>query len=284
MHCFKEEPFMEWLVLGACGFVFVCVFFLLRYFLQGEALLALGGKALLGGMAEKIARIERGAGLGKWMEAYDKKIAGAGLLQADLRGEQIVIAKQVFALGAICFCFLPGVPWIVGVWFVLGGFFLPDIYLRDRIARRRLELVRSLPDLLDLLTLMVEAGLDLGSAIQTVLIKGRRNALGSELELCANEIRLGVSRGQALQNMANRLQIRDISIFVNTVIHAEKMGTGLSTALRVQAGANRERRMQRAEKMALEAPVKMVFPLVFFIFPVVFIVLLGPMIVQWMQK
>jgi tight adherence protein C len=218
------------------------------------------------------------------MDVYQKKIVEAGLWDGALDGEKILIAKELLASGMLIFCLLFRVPWVLSLWFIIGGFFLPDIYLRDKKNRRKIEIIRSLPDFLDMLTLIVEAGLDFGNALQIILQKGKKNALTQELELAVKEIRLGTPRATALQNMAERLKIRDINLFVSAVVQSDQMGTGLGGALRIQADTNRERRMQRAEKLALEAPVKMIFPLVFFIFPVVFIVLLGPVIVQWLQR
>ncbi len=229
-------------------------------------------------------RLQPHLGMTGWAQKYDAKIALAGLGRAELNGFRILALKELAAVGAILLCVVLRIPVLLLIWLSAGAFFLPDLYLRDRRERRRREIVRSLPDFLDMLTLVMEAGLDFGTAISTILRKSRRSALLEEVEIAAQEMRLGVPRARALQNLASRLKIQDVNVFVSAVLNAEQTGTSMASALRIQAGASRERRMQRAEKLALEAPVKMIFPLVFFIFPVIFIVLIGPIIVQWLRK
>lgn len=223
-------------------------------------------------------------GLGSFIPKYDEKISLAGLSGGELSGARVLAMKELLAIAVFLIAIGLSIPLLLAVWLGAGGFFLPDLYLKDKRAKRHREVVRSLPDLLDMLTLVMEAGLDFGSALSIILQKGRKNVLLEELEIASKEMRLGVPRAQALQNLAGRLKIQDVNVFVAAVLNAEQMGTSMAAALRVQAGASRERRMQRAEKLALEAPVKMIFPLVFFIFPVIFIVLIGPIIMQWMKK
>lgn len=167
--------------------------------------------------------------------------------------------------------------------FVLG-FFLPQIWLRDSRLRRRNAVIRDLPVYLDFLTMAVEAGLNLTGALSQAMNKGPRGAMRNELSIVLRDLRSGLSRAEALQRMAGRLDIKEITGFVNSMIQAERMGSSLANTLRVQAEQRREERFQRAEKAAMEAPVKLVFPLVVFIFPVTFIILGFPMVMKFMAE
>lgn len=274
---------MEPTPLIAAGLVFFSISLLVYYFFETSAAWKPDGTLDQTAMVKQISGFHRRLGLGKYIDGYQHKIIEAGLVGGSIDGEKILLFKEIVTLFICFFSFALDLPFIMVIWFVAGGFFLPDIYLRDRKNKRIKAVVRALPDFLDLLTLVVSAGLDFGNAVQTVIEKGKRSPLTQELEIVLREIRLGAPRATALQNMAKRLKIRDINLFINAVIQADQLGTGLAFALRNQSDSTRERRMQRAEKLALEAPVKMIFPLVFFIFPVVFIVLIGPIIGQWMK-
>jgi tight adherence protein C len=155
------------------------------------------------------------------------------------------------------------------------GFYLPFFWLRRRIARRRRLLLRALPDALDLMAIGVSAGLALDSAMLEVVEKWE-GELSREFGQVLNEIRMGISRRQALLNLVERTQIEDIRLIVAALIQAEELGSNISETLAIQAEQLRIRRRQWAEEQARKAPVKMLIPLVFLIFPALFIVLLGP--------
>jgi tight adherence protein C len=138
--------------------------------------------------------------------------------------------------------------------------------------------------MLDLLTLSVEAGLDFMSAMQRIVERRRLDALGEEFVRVLREIQLGKTRRVALKDMADRVDHPDIRLVVNSLVQADELGVGISAILRIQADQMRMRRFERAEKQANEAPVKMLFPLVAFIFPAVFLVLLGPIILQILRQ
>lgn len=163
------------------------------------------------------------------------------------------------------------------VMLVLGGFGLlgPRVWLSNRARHRQKEILKSLPDAFDLITVCVEAGLGLEAAISKVAEK-TQGAFGEELGITMREISLGKLRREALRELANRTGVPDLTAFINAVIQAESMGTSIATVLRVQADQMRMRRRQRAEQQAHAAPIKMMFPLVLFIFPSLFIVILGP--------
>jgi tight adherence protein C len=162
--------------------------------------------------------------------------------------------------------------------FFAFGFVFPYIWLSDQIKKRQQAISRALPYNIDLLTLSVEAGLDFQAALGTVVEKGQPGPLIEELSMVLSEIRLGKTRAEALRNLADRVQLADVSSFVANLIQADKMGTSLGKVLRIQTTQMRISRTHRAEKLANEAPIKMLLPLIGCIFPTVFLVLFGPII------
>ncbi|TAN38324.1 MAG: type II secretion system F family protein [Verrucomicrobia bacterium] len=167
--------------------------------------------------------------------------------------------------------------------FYLLGFTWPGLWLQRSIRDRHRRIERALPFVLDLLTLSVEAGLDFMSAIKRIIERRAVDALGEELIRAFREVQLGRTRREALRFMADRINQTDVSSVVSALVQADELGVSIGNMLRIQADLMRTRRFQRAEKLANEAPVKMLFPLTVFIFPSVFMVLLGPIIVQWLR-
>jgi tight adherence protein C len=167
---------------------------------------------------------------------------------------------------------------------VLIGFFLPAQWLRDVQTRRYKAVQRTLPVYLDFVTMAVEAGLNLTGAINQTMEKGPAGPLRHEFYLVVRDLRSGLSRSDALRRMEARLQMPEITSFVGTVIQAERMGARLGSALRTQAEQRRSERFQRAEKLAMEAPVKLIGPLMMFIFPVTFIVLGFPIAMKFLNS
>jgi tight adherence protein C len=162
------------------------------------------------------------------------------------------------------------------------GFYLPVLWLASRIKRRQREIVRQLPDTLDLLTICVEAGLGFDQAVQRVVEKSD-NELSRAFARYLQETRLGRARRVALQAMADRMDVPDVTMFVAAVIQATDLGVSMARILRVQSDQMRVRRRQRAEQEAQRAPLKMAFPLAFLIFPAILIVLLGPAALALME-
>jgi len=155
-----------------------------------------------------------------------------------------------------------------------------DLWLKNSVKVRHRSIERALPFVLDLLTLAVESGLDFMTGINRIIQKREVDPLGEELIRVFREIQVGRSRRVALQNFSERVDHTDIRAVANALIQADELGTGIGGALRIQADQIRIKRFQRAEKAGNEAPVKMLFPLVAFIFPAVFLILLGPVILQ----
>ncbi|MFZ5595953.1 MAG: type II secretion system F family protein [Bacillota bacterium] len=157
----------------------------------------------------------------------------------------------------------------------IGGWLLPDLYLKKKITERKNEVEKSLPDVLDLITVSVEAGTGFDGALLKVVEKGK-NVLSSEFLVVLQECKMGKSRKEALRDMANRVDVDDLSTFVGSIIMAEQLGIGIGNVMRLQSDQMRRKRRQRAEEQAMKAPVKMMIPMVTCIFPTIFVVLLGP--------
>ena len=162
------------------------------------------------------------------------------------------------------------------------GFKLPDIWLTRRIQARQQELTNTLPDALDMLTIAVEAGLSFDQATGEVVARWK-NELSREFRRVLYEIGVGTSRREALEHMRDRTGVPDIRSFVVAVNHAEDLGTNLGDVLNVQSEEMRTRRRQRAQEKANKVPVKMMIPMVLFIFPAMFAVILGPAVPRLMR-
>lgn len=157
------------------------------------------------------------------------------------------------------------------------GYMAPGIWLDRKIRQRKHNIQRSLPDALDLLTISVEAGLGFDVALQRVSNKWD-DELSREFRRALSDMQLGRSRREALRDMAERTGVEDVRTFVSAVIQADQLGVPMSKILRLQSDQMRVRRRQRAEELAQQAPIKMLFPMVFLIFPALFVVILGPAI------
>jgi len=166
----------------------------------------------------------------------------------------------------------------------LFGFYYPDIWLGDARKRRFKLVQKAMPMFLDFITMAVEAGLNLTGALNQVVQKGPDGPLKQEFFMVVRDLRSGLPRAEALRRMEARLQMPEVSSFVGTVIQAEKMGASLGKALRSQAEQRRTERFQRAEKQAMEAPVKLIGPLMMFIFPVTFIVIGFPIAMKFLSS
>lgn len=158
------------------------------------------------------------------------------------------------------------------------GFLVPGIWLGSKISRRQAEVQKALPDALDLLTICVEAGLDFTSSMQKVAEKWD-NELSFAFMRTVQEMQLGKLRREALRNMAESMDVPDVTSFVAAIVQADTLGVSMAKVMRIQSESMRMKRRQRAEEKGRQAPVKMMLPLVFFIFPTILIVLLGPAII-----
>ncbi len=174
----------------------------------------------------------------------------------------------------------------LGVMFsgALAGWSYPGIWLRERINSRRRELLKTLPFYLDIITLCVEAGLNMQGALTQAVAKGPKGVLRDEFQRLLRDIRAGKSRAASMRSLAARLNESSVTAFTTAVIQAESMGMNLGPILRAQADQRRTERFLRAEKLAMEAPVKLLFPLLAFIFPCTFVVLFFPIAMKFIHS
>jgi tight adherence protein C len=217
------------------------------------------------------------------------ELAGAGFRQRDtprvFAGFRIVMlvglgGAALYLAGV--FGLLRNEALILSVVAAFAGFMSPWMVLRVLQARRREEITLSLPDALDLMVICVEAGQGLNAALQSVARESSLHApaTSEELRLVNLEMSAGVARVQALRNFANRTGIEDVRALVAVLVQSDRFGTSVAQALRVHAQSLRTRRRQRAEEAARKTPVKMVFPLVFCVFPARLVVILAPGIIE----
>jgi tight adherence protein C len=167
----------------------------------------------------------------------------------------------------------------------LVGFYLPDAWLEARVRKRKETIRRGLPDALDLLVVCVEAGMGLDAAMNRVAeeIVLTNKTLSDELKLFNLEIRAGKQRQDAMKNMAARIDLEDVTSLATLLIQTDKFGTSLAQTLRVYSDTFRTKRFIKAEEIAAKLPVKLMFPMILFIFPALFVVILGPSVVRLLQ-
>jgi tight adherence protein C len=211
-----------------------------------------------------------------------KRLAAAGL-DSKISPQTFLALKSGLTGGMLLLGIFVGVsgilPAIAGVMLGFGGaaiaFIAPDYYVGMKTRRRREDINIALPDILDLLTVSVEAGLGFDAAVMKITEK-MRGPLLEELKSLTHEMRMGESRQQALKNLGDRLELPAMVSFTRSIIQADQLGISLARVLRVQANDIRNKRQMAAEEKAMKAPIKMLFPTVLFIFPAMFIVILGP--------
>jgi tight adherence protein C len=217
----------------------------------------------------------------------------AGLRWRLTRAGDPVGVVGLLVIWAVCAAGLPGVLFLVfagrggldsmelGVTVLAGllGVYLPWAWLDNRTRERQHRILKALPDAIDLLTTSVEAGLGIDAAFGQVAEK-IKGPLAQELRRVLRDMAMGAARRDALTAFAERVNLPEVQTFVNALIQAEQMGVSLGHVIRVQADQMRLKRRQRAEEQAHQAPVKMTIPLVLFIFPVIFVVILGPACIQ----
>ncbi|MBM2829773.1 MAG: Secretion system protein [Gammaproteobacteria bacterium] len=221
------------------------------------------------------------------MERVEKRLQHTGVSYL-LTAEQFIALRIISTIvgllfGIILINAMKGEPiWVLFTTIV--GFILPDIWLRDTRKRRESAVIRAMPVYLDFITMAVEAGLNLQGALGQAMEKAPPSPLRNEFGIVLRDLRAGLPRGEALRRMADRLDVKEVTSFVSAMIQAEKMGSSMATVLRIQAEQRRNERFQRAEKQAMEAPIKLVGPLIIFIFPVTFIVLGFPIAMKFMAE
>jgi tight adherence protein C len=213
-------------------------------------------------------------------DAIGPRLIAAGL-SARINTTQFLALKGGLAIAGVAVALVAGVAVapLAGIMLVPAfgalGLIFPDLILSVRIRGRRERIRSELPDALDLLAVSVEAGLGLDGAVAK-LTEHMHGALVDEFALTLGEMRIGESRHDALKKMAERVPAPEVAAFVRSVIQADQLGISLGRILRVQASDSRLRRQAAAEERAMKAPIKMLFPTAIFIFPAMFVVILGP--------
>ncbi|MBA3495644.1 MAG: type II secretion system F family protein [Gemmatimonadales bacterium] len=247
--------------------------------------------------AEQLAGVIEALGVRAEIGYKDVGALRLRLIQAgfpDARAVPLYLGSRLFlpaALGTAMFLALPvaGFQWLVALigaaWFGVLGYVFPPVYISMRRKARQKEMQKALPDALDLLVVCVEAGLALNQALVRVSEETERLSpvLAEQLSLVNLEIRAGTARDDALRNLGERTGLDDIKSLVAMLVQTDRFGTSIAQALRVQADTLRTKRRQRAEEAAAKTTIKLVFPLVLFIFPAMFVVILGPALIQILE-
>jgi tight adherence protein C len=237
------------------------------------------------------------ANVGKMLPAVSTEKASRTqllMIRAGYRSPEGLLAmrgiKLIFPIAALAGVYLTGMyranPFLVPVMALGLGYLLPDMWLTWRVKSRQHKLRRALPDALDLLVICVEAGLGLDQALMKVSQDMRIShpELSEELQLVNMEMRIGKTRIDALRELARRTGLDDIKALVAMLIQTERFGTSIAQSLRVYSDDMRLKRRQRAEEMSAKTSVKMVPALVFFIFPALMVVILGPAIITLIRQ
>jgi Flp pilus assembly protein TadB len=217
-----------------------------------------------------------------------KKLDHAGLY--DVTTEQHAVQQLLFMIGLPA-AFLVLNPIILrypmstvlyGLPVLLAlGYYYPIVRLNSRIEARRREMFRAFPDFVDLLTICLEAGMGLDAALKLLTDKGQAGPLREEFAKTTKEIKVGKPRVMALRDMAKRIEMKEITSFVVALAQAEQIGGNLSQTLKVQSEIARDARWQKAQEMAQKAPVKLLFPMILLIFPNIFLIIFGPLVLDF---
>jgi len=227
----------------------------------------------------KVARVMLRINPRTTTESVAARLMAAGMRKTSPSG--FIAAKGILAIGGAFFGIVlasvvaPKYAMLWALLFGLIGFIGPGMYLNSRVRRRQADVAAELPDALDLLSVSVEAGLGFDGAVQK-LTEHMEGSLIEEFELALGEMRIGEGRQEALKKMSERSASPEMASFVRAIIQADQLGISLGRILRIQAGDTRLKRQMLAEEKAMKAPIKMLFPTVLFIFPAMFIVILGP--------
>ncbi|HSH79418.1 MAG TPA: VWA domain-containing protein [Herpetosiphonaceae bacterium] len=248
------------------------------------------GDSLFGALAVGVLRILAGVSTRFLPPSHIRRLSHNLVLAGNPFGWRVshfITVKTVLAIAfsflAMLLFFRPG-DFLRGILLIVAmgllGFYLPNVWLGARIKARQKEILKSLPDALDLLSISVEAGLGLDGAILEVVNKWD-NTLADEFSMVLAELKMGRSRKEALRGLAYRTGVQEVATFTAALVQADELGMGIARTLALQAQQMRMKRRQRAEKLAHEATIKMLFPMIFFILPAIFIVILGPVISQF---
>jgi len=235
---------------------------------------------------DKLGKIMSRRMQGGQQQAIQEKLnlAGrpGGLTAGGFVALQVIAMVIGVALGiglVVLVSLTPPTSYLAPVAGAVLGYLVPSMTIARKIKKRQKEILLALPSALDLLTISVEAGLAFDAALARVTDK-YRNVLASEFNQVLNEVRLGRPRLEALDDMGRRNKVEELNNFLQAIIQSEQLGVGIANVLRIQSEEIRRRRRQRAEEAGQKAPIKMLIPMIGCIFPTLFIVLLGPAVIQ----
>ena len=230
-------------------------------------------------------KIAEGKAFANWHKSAEAKLAMSGysnvMAPADFTGLRII-----FIIAALLLAFIGTLSSHPGACLLVAALlsFYPVVWINTVIKKRHKSIMLALPNVLDLLTLSVESGKDLVSALRDILDRRPMDDLGEELLYTFQEIQLGRTRSEALRAMAKRVRQVDLTATLNSIVQAEELGVGIAQLLRIQGDTQRAKRFSMAEKLANEAPVKIIVPVVLFILPAVFIILMGPLLKTFIDQ
>lgn len=239
---------------------------------------------LLAAIATKIAEIKHPRVLA-YKQSRRRLLVTADLLR-EITPDEFIAFKAVMMLLFPCMAHYLATILGKGLsgysYFLLmaGGFFAPELWLIELVKKRQRAIFRNLPYTMDILTLSVEAGLDFIAAIQRVTVRSRPNPLTDELKVLLNEISLGTSRADSLRSFSDRIGMEEINSFTTLLIQADQLGASIGPVLRAQSDSMRATRFQRAEIKGARAAQMILFPMIFCIFPAIFIIILGPLMAR----
>jgi len=229
-------------------------------------------------------------GLNKWILSHPKfhdRLEVLLLRSGNVFGwrpEDLLFYRELIAGVAAFYCWYLNVTQpLVWIGAIFIGSLLPEFYVKAKAAARQKEIQRNLPGFVDLIALALESGLDLVAGVERIVAKMKPNALRDELQLLIQENRLGTPRKESLQHLAFRTNLPDVQSFTAMVIQSEELGTSLAAVLRNYTEDMRSRRILRAEETAGKAPVKLLFPMMVFFFPIVFVIIFGPIALSFIN-
>ncbi|HRZ39447.1 MAG TPA: type II secretion system F family protein [Candidatus Omnitrophota bacterium] len=217
----------------------------------------------------------------------EKILRELSMAHVNLTPEEFWLFKEISIVAMLIFTYPLVEPDYMVIWLLLCVFFgymLPEYWLRGKIKKVKGIIMKELPDAVDLLGLCVNAGLDFMLALKWVVEKSPPSVMVSELNILLQEINVGKTRRDALKALSAKYDLADLATFTRTLIQADKMGTSVSEALTILSEDMRLARYRRGEQLAMKAPMKLLVPLLFFIFPVVGILVGGPIFIQFMTE
>lgn len=230
-----------------------------------------------------IAVLNKKLPIAKYRKNTERKLYYAKVSNIFEPDEFLSLKETAVGLTALVYLVLFDGIDVIGFILCALSFFFPDLWLKEKRDSFEKEISKNLCYALDLITVCVEAGLTFDGAVSKFVLKAKNSFLKSEFTEMLKDVRLGKSRMDALKDMSERVNMPDFSSFVSSVVQSDRLGTSLAGTLRIQAAQIRTKRTQRIEKMAMQAPVKLLIPLVIFIFPVIFIMLFGPLVLKLLK-